>query len=166
MTALIVGTVLAVAALAFVLLPLFRDEVAAETMVRRSSSIDRSEGDRERAVDALREIEFDRETGKLSDADYTALKASYTQRALVAMRAESELASPPPVVDIDPVEMAVRRYRARRSACPDCGPRPEHDAAYCSTCGLYLDGACAHCGAEVEARGARYCGSCGHTLAA
>lgn len=165
MTALIVGTVLAVAALAFVLLPLFRDDVAAGAMSRRPPSVDRSEGDRERAVDALREIEFDRETGKLSDADYTALKASYTQRALVAMRAESELA-PPHAADIDPVEMAVRRYRARRTACPDCGPRPEPDAAYCSTCGLYLEGACAHCGAEVEARGARYCGSCGHTLAA
>jgi cytochrome c-type biogenesis protein CcmI len=105
MTALIVGTVLAVAALAFVLLPLFRDDAAAGAMSRRPPSVDRSEGDRERAVDALREIEFDRETGKLSDADYTALKASYTQRALVAMRAESELA-PPPAADIDPVEMA------------------------------------------------------------
>ena len=35
---------------------------------------------------ALREIEFDRATGKLSDADYDFLKARYTARALDALR--------------------------------------------------------------------------------
>ena len=37
---------------------------------------------------ALREIEFDRETGKLSDADYSELKARYTEAAVLAMRQE------------------------------------------------------------------------------
>ena len=40
------------------------------------------------ALAALKEIEFDRETGKLSDADYEFLKAKYTGQALEAMRAE------------------------------------------------------------------------------
>ena len=34
---------------------------------------------------ALREIEFDRETGKLSDDDYASLKAKYTGEALAAL---------------------------------------------------------------------------------
>ena len=46
------------------------------------------------AVAALREIEFDRETGKLSDDDYAALKAKYTGEAVAALRAESG-AGPP-----------------------------------------------------------------------
>jgi hypothetical protein len=33
----------------------------------------------ESAIDALREIEFDRATGKLSDDDYAALKTEYTR---------------------------------------------------------------------------------------
>ena len=41
------------------------------------------------ALAALKEIEFDRETGKLSDADYEALKARYTANALAVLRTES-----------------------------------------------------------------------------
>src|SRR5687767_6663953 len=41
------------------------------------------------ALAALKEIEFDRETGKLSDADYQLLKSKYTAAALDALRAES-----------------------------------------------------------------------------
>ena len=40
------------------------------------------------ALAALKEIEFDRETGKLSDADYEFLKAKYTGQAVEALRAE------------------------------------------------------------------------------
>ena len=45
------------------------------------------------AVDVLREIEFDRATGKLSEADYGSLKSAYTARALAELRAPS--AEPP-----------------------------------------------------------------------
>ena len=167
MIALLLGTALAVAALGFVLLPLFRDGAAA--LDSRSNPPTRDVGiDRARAVDALREIEFDRETGKLSDDDYASLKASYTQRALDAMRAEDAAATPsaPESADLDPAEIAVRRFRARMVSCTTCGPRPEPDAAYCSNCGSYLKGACAHCGAGIEEPGARFCGACGHALAA
>ena len=40
------------------------------------------------ALAALKEIEFDRETGKLSDADYDFLKAKYTGAALESLRQE------------------------------------------------------------------------------
>src|SRR5687768_9273174 len=42
------------------------------------------------ALAALKEIEFDRETGKLSDTDYEHLKAKYTAAALEALREEQE----------------------------------------------------------------------------
>src|SRR3989442_11196200 len=38
------------------------------------------------ALRALKEIEFDRATGKLSDTDYEQLKAKYTEAALAALR--------------------------------------------------------------------------------
>src|SRR5207253_9341481 len=40
------------------------------------------------ALRSLKEIEFDRATGKLSDGDYETLKAKYTAEALAALRAE------------------------------------------------------------------------------
>ena len=83
------------------------------------------------AVVALREIEFDRATGKLSDADYNDLKSRYTREAVAAMRREA--AGPRP--SDDELEAAVRAYREQHGKCPTCGPRPEPDAIYCSNCG-------------------------------
>src|SRR5687768_14166131 len=48
------------------------------------------------ALLALKEIEFDRETGKLSDRDYDMLKARYSAEALSAI-AEEDSPGPPAV---------------------------------------------------------------------
>ena len=112
MIPLAVGTLLALGTLSFVLYPLFM--TGSLTAPSRVTPLDRDETARNPALDALREIEFDRETGKLSDADYTALRTQYTQRAVESMRG-----SDAPV-------------------CPTCGPRPEKDAMFCSNCGLPL----------------------------
>jgi hypothetical protein len=178
---LILGTVIALGALSYVLMPLLastEDTNAALARTVRDPDQVRAEAPEEGlAVTALREIEFDRATGKLSDEDYEELKAKYTQLALNEMRlADRERgAMVAPVVepdaaategDEDPVEAAVRAVQARRPKCPTCGPRPESDATYCSGCGHYLPGACGSCGASVELPGARFCNSCGAQLAA
>jgi hypothetical protein len=126
------------------------------------------------ALAALKEIEFDRETGKLSDEDYAFLKRKYTGAALEALRAEEASVS---AGDGDVEVMIAARVRALRSAatsappgapsCPSCGPRPEADAVFCSTCGrrLHQGGACAGCGAELGP-GSRFCTQCGTGVAA
>ena len=69
------------------------------------------------AVEALREIEFDRATGKLSDEDYAELKASYTREALAELRAADAGVAITPPVGLDPVEGRARRLpRPPRSA--------------------------------------------------
>ncbi len=40
--------------------------------------------------------------------------------------------------DDDAAEAEIRRARAQLRACPDCGPRPEPAARYCSRCGRPL----------------------------
>jgi len=167
MLPLVVGTLLAVGALAFVLYPLMVGPVPARRVARatRSSAMT---GEQE-AVVALREIEFDRVTGKLSDADYEELKARYTARALEAMRASAPVTEAPAMSALsadEAIEAAVRAYRERMASCPACGPRPEPDASYCSNCGRYLPGACAGCGAPIVESGAAFCASCGRVLAA
>jgi len=163
MLALALGTLLAVAALAFVLYPLLF-EVHPSGARAPSRAPRATQASDEDAVAALREIEFDRATGKLSDTDYAELKARYTARALEAMRAvgaegESTLAQ-------DLVEATVLAYRARLKSCMRCGPRPEPDAVFCSNCGGYLDEKCAGCGRIVEEAGAAFCSGCGRQLAA
>jgi hypothetical protein len=182
MTALFIGAALAVAALAYVLFPLF-DVVTP----LRSRLTGPPVAPPESAIDALREIEFDRATGKLSDEDYASLKATYTRSALVELRsrqgdaeaADSAIRGPERSVEaepapngeaapaaVDPAEAAVLRYRSIRRSCDTCGPRPEPDPAFCSSCGKYLKGACAHCGAIVDAPASRFCAHCGSSLAA
>jgi hypothetical protein len=143
------------------------------------------------ALSALREIEFDRATGKLSDEDYQGLKAKYTAEALAVLRAEeaakaeaaggpagpassaaSEPSAAPPVAasaEADPVEALiadrVRQMRTGMARCPTCGPRPEGDALFCSTCGRSLTvGGCADCGAPLVP-GSRFCENCGVAVA-
>jgi hypothetical protein len=164
MIALIIGTLLAIGAMGWVLAPLFRGDAGVPIGPVSSARSDIT-ARRERAVEALREIEFDRATGKLSDADYDMLKARYTRQAVSAMRSESGAAA----VDESEIEAAIRRAREAQASVPSCavhGRRPEPDAIYCSECGRFLGGACAHCGATPSAPGARFCEGCGHRLAA
>jgi cytochrome c-type biogenesis protein CcmI len=157
MLALAIGTLLALAAVAFVVAPLL---TAGRASPKSSMAPEEIPGST--AVEALREIEFDRQTGKLSDADYASLKTSYTERALAELRARSA----PPAQEPDAAEALVLAYRAQRQACPEHGARPESDAAYCSECGRYLAGVCSACGAPIAERAARYCAACGNALAA
>ncbi len=166
MTALIIGAALAVAALLYVLFPLFDSKAPT-----RPKAVTRPSEAPESAIDALREIEFDRATGKLSDDDYTALKTEYTRTALVEMRAREPIAVATPDADpdvggLDAAEAAVLKYRAVRRSCVDCGPRPEPDPAFCSNCGKYLKGTCSHCGATIDQPHSKFCANCGSSLAA
>jgi hypothetical protein len=155
--ALVLGTLLAVGALAYVLYPIFFGAARQAPVVFVARL---NEGDS--AVVALREIEFDRATGKLSDVDYADLKARYTKDAIAAMRRKT---SGEPGLE-DEVEAAVRAYRDAHPVCPEHGVRPEPDAVYCSDCGRYLHDRCAGCGAPVVEQDARYCVGCGTRLAA
>jgi hypothetical protein len=162
--ALLIGTLLAIGAMAWVLTPLFRAD-AGRVIAPVAPARQEIAARRDRAIEALREIEFDRATGKLADGDYEMLKSRYTRQAVVAMRSESGAA----LVDESEIEAAIRRAREAQSSLPVCpvhGPRPEPDAIYCSECGRYLRGACANCGATTSAPGARFCEGCGNRLAA
>lgn len=165
------AAVVGVLALWLVFQPLLRPSRAP---MRPIEPIDPEETPKGVALTALKEIEFDRETGKLSDADYDLLKAKYTAAALEALRlesAEGEKTS-------DDVEVIIAaKVRALRFAststpsdvrsCESCGPRPELDAVFCSSCGRPLPGrsACDQCGAALQP-GSRFCEACGRQVAA
>lgn len=159
LVALLAGTVLAVGAVGFVLYPLFFDASARSTR----GGGDDAKGE-DSAILALREIEFDRATGKLSEDDYAELRRTYGERALNELR-DSRKAAAAPVESLDPIEARVRTYRMSHRECPTCGLRPEPDAIYCSTCGGFLDQVCPRCAAAITEPGAAFCSSCGATLA-
>ena len=88
--ALIVVAVLAVLCVLYVARPFLRDPGSQDVLAqpdelerRRLALIE----ERDRAADALRELEFDHRTGKLSDEDYRALVGPLRRRAAEAARA-------------------------------------------------------------------------------
>ena len=153
--------------------------------IRPPEPIDIEETPKGVALSALKEIEFDRETGKLSDQDYAELKRQYTAAALEALRADTGGGSGPEPASDDIESMVAARVRALRFAsgttssdgpvrlaspapeCSSCGPRPEPDAVFCSTCGRRLSAParCAGCGA-VLVPGTTFCERCGRVVAA
>src|SRR3989441_5279229 len=167
------GILLAAAGVYFVLRPILRPEM--ERYGNRETE-NGSEGEdpdddlspRAVALRALKEIEFDRATGKLSDADYDALKAQYTAEVVTALRAESRDAGGEMR---DAMAAGRTPHPASRLSHPDCpthGARPEPNAEFCSECGRRLGSApgyCGRCGAALE-HDARYCHACGARVAA
>jgi double zinc ribbon protein len=165
---LVAGLAIAAVAVFFVLRPIITPPVPGRDSTPPGLEEEDPEDDlsaRSVALRALKEIEFDRATGKLSDADYDTLKAQYTAEALVALRADSAAAS-----DDTP---DIPRPRAgapaaARATCPTHGLRPEADARYCSACGRRLStatGFCGKCGSALEPD-ARFCAACGRRVAA
>jgi predicted nucleic acid-binding Zn ribbon protein len=168
---LVAGIVVAVAALALVLEPLVRGDIDQGASTSPTDELDftdiqESESPKIQALLALKEIEFDRATGKLSDEDYGALKKRYAHAALAAIEAEDAEVEEAEKAGGDPAEAAIQRARAgARKACPTCGPRPEADSAFCSSCGkpLVTPGGpdhCTSCGEAVPA-GGKFCANCG-----
>ena len=167
MAELMLGILLAAGALYFVLLPILKPPVEALSAAATADEGEDPDDDmtpQTVALRALKEIEFDRATGKLSDADYDQLKAKYTGEALAAMRGEPRAASREP----KHAKAVAPRSPLPAPACPDHGPRPETNAEFCSVCGRRLGSApgyCVRCGTVLESD-ARFCNRCGERVAA
>ncbi len=88
--ALVLGAAIAVAAVVFVALPFLREPQTADDRLdapteaegRRLQLIE----ERDRALAALKELEFDHRTRKIEDDDYRQLVGPYRRAAAVALR--------------------------------------------------------------------------------
>jgi cytochrome c-type biogenesis protein CcmI len=88
--ALVLGALLAVAAVLFVARPLLREQRGDDALEALAPEerrrLELSE-ERDRALAALKELEFDHRTGKVSDEDYRTLLRELRRNAADALRA-------------------------------------------------------------------------------
>jgi hypothetical protein len=88
--ALLVGALLAVASVVLVAAPFLREPVASDDRLLQPGAAQQRRlahaEERDRALDALRELEFDHRTGKVSDEDYRTQVGDLRQRAAAALR--------------------------------------------------------------------------------
>jgi hypothetical protein len=105
--ALVIAALVAVAAVVLAALPFLRDPSPAadrleqqDELVRRTLELAE---ERDRALAALKELEFDHRTGKVSDEDYRRLVGPLRIRAAQTLRAlEPEVPEPNPPDEITP----------------------------------------------------------------
>ena len=163
---LIAGVLLAVGVVWYVMSPVLRPALAGGGTGDGGGEGEMTDAEddlspRAVALRALKEIEFDRATGKLADTDYAELKQRYTAEALTALRGDERGEGGRGKGEGQGAAFPV-------PACPVHGPAAQPDAVFCSTCGRRLGGGpgfCSRCGTALEA-GARFCNACGVAVAA
>ncbi|HSS74965.1 MAG TPA: hypothetical protein VLK53_15500 [Gaiellaceae bacterium] len=84
--ALVLGALLAVAAVVFVARPLLREGPEETLEAPEPRRLELAE-ERDRALAALKELEFDHRTGKVSDEDYRSMVGELRRAAADALRA-------------------------------------------------------------------------------
>jgi hypothetical protein len=97
--ALLLGALLAAACVVLVALPYLREPVAEVDALDDPGELERRQLElaemRDRALAALKELEFDHRTGKVSDEDYRALVGPLRREAAEALRALEPRAGAP-----------------------------------------------------------------------
>jgi hypothetical protein len=150
---LYLAAVLIVASVAlFVAAPLGGGVLATRRAGRDAAEAERLEHERALAMQGLRELEFDREMGKLSEADYAALHEGLMTRALGASAALERLHAMAAAPDtpaarprlVKSVSTSATTALATASAppprtrfCPQCGVEIAA-GNFCSECGVPL----------------------------
>ena len=96
---------------------------------------------------ALKELDLDREMGKLSPADYQALRDRYRAQAVAILQkldsrqAEAHVVEDRALEEEIGREIVARRRRRRAPArCPSCGSAVEPGDRFCHHCGAFLRG--------------------------
>ena len=144
MTALyVLGAILILLVLGVMVAPLFREEGPA-TELESLPPLER----REAALEAVRDLQFEHETGKLGDEEYRQLRAHYGRMVLDA---EEELEAAGESVpggggDARAAVAAAREGETEEadvapSPCPECGEEPATAVRFCPRCGARQPGA-------------------------
>lgn len=85
---IVLGAVLAAGAIVLVALPFLREPAASDdTLAVPNDELTRLLEERDRALAALKELEFDHRTKKIGDQDYRSLVSPLRQEAAAALRA-------------------------------------------------------------------------------
>jgi predicted nucleic acid-binding Zn ribbon protein len=151
-SSLIIGVTLLGIALYIIALPFRQKEGKGAGKSKAAASNERQ---RDEVLLALRDLEFDFKTGKVTEEDYGPLHAQLLAEAAKYIEAEKE--------EDQQLETLIQSRRKSTSSlkCESCGTPLEAGQKFCSKCGQAAKSvSCPSCGKKIHA-GDLFCSSCG-----
>jgi hypothetical protein len=127
---LLIGTALLVASAYFVSRPFL--EKNKKGVKATASGVE--SGQREAVLAALRDLDFDFKTGKISDEDYQPLRTQLLIQAAQHMELDKK--------DDEQLEALIqsrRKLQSKQASCPSCGKKIVVGDSFCSSCGARLE---------------------------
>ncbi len=134
-----------------------RQKAEVKTTFPKTSLSDRSQ----EVLLTLRDLDFDFQTGKLTEMDYDRIRSDHIAQAATLIQ---DMKGRDAMLD-DALEKKVRTYRpslATNSKCPRCEETLLPEAKFCSKCGLEISSRCFKCGTILR-EGDAFCNSCGES---
>ncbi len=150
----IVIAILLIAVVAFVAYPLFTAQRG--NKIETPNALDTLIAQRDSAYDAIRDLDFDFQMGKLSQSDYAAMREKYKARAALALQQIDALGGGDSKADkqieaqvaklrrtkTDSLEAEIAQLRTARASaqlkCSKCGTRYQPGDQFCAKCGNRL----------------------------
>ncbi len=150
----VIEVVIALILVGFVAYPLLKEQLGEEESLDLPEDVEELYRRKETTYSALKELEFDFRTGKLSEGDFHELDARYRADALEilasidarekgvsdtpgARRARAQRKSPR-VTAAEPAASVTAASFAEPFACAACGRMNREDARFCAGCGEEL----------------------------
>ena len=176
-------SLLAASVVAFVLFPVFASEPSGVVRTKDSGRRERQPLTEQKArlLEGIKDLEFDRDAGKISQSEFDASKEDYLSQIARILDSLDELdkkrttktvpgesGKSPAEPEADPADEVPSPAAATSapapaaaSHCPACRHPNRDGAKFCSECGQPLTATtCAECGGEVGAA-AKFCIHCG-----
>ncbi len=135
MVVTLIGIVVVAVSAIYIAWPLLNGvETADVTTVSEASDLEK---EKESALDAIGEIDFDLRVGKISEEDHAALRADLEKRALKALSELDAGTDEPPLQAIAGGAGSPKSEDAA-GFCPSCGTQFKKNASFCVACGAKL----------------------------
>jgi rRNA maturation endonuclease Nob1 len=145
-SSILLGVALLVLVVPFVIDPFIKNN-RRKRASKKNASAQLSKHD---ALVALRDLDFDFQTGKITQEDYEPLRQ---QLLIAAAQAEQVVETP----------KTVSPAKADTITCPQCHTAVQTDDKFCAKCGTALNLTCPQCHKKVMADD-KFCARCGAAL--
>ena len=155
-SSIIVGVGLFAVSIVYVILPFRQNQLKMTTTLGPHTT---QKGQREAVLSALRELDFDFRTGKISEEDYTPLRTQLMAEAAQYMETEEK--------EAEQLEALIRTRRAAQKQglkCEHCDAPIRAGQRFCSKCGSAIHyEQCPSCGKKIQT-GDLFCSACGNKI--